>query len=517
MKGLVKNMLRIAKTENGMVRGIPAADPRITAFKGIPFAAPPIGELRWKAPQPAANWEGVRDCFTFAPIAMQAAPGADPNAFYSKEWHVDPEQPMSEDCLYLNVWTPAKTGDEKLPVMFWIFGGGYQSGYPSEMEFDGERFARRGVVFVSVNYRVNIFGFLAHPDITAENPDGIPGNFGLQDQIAGMKWVKRNISAFGGDPENITIFGQSAGAGSVMHHITSPLTVGLFQKAILQSAAGVLAPAGGNFTLEKAEQTGKKFFDDLGIKSIAEARQLSAEELFGMVMKHGVFLFQAITDGRYSTELTYETLMKGTYHKIPILTGHTKDEFPVVPRAESVSEFEEWARGKLGDYADRYIAYCKEGTGSVAEMIKKGTLNIFEIGDLLWCESNAAKGGSPLYCYKFEPEYPGDNAGDFHSSELWFTFETLAKCWRPFKGKHYDLARQMCNYWTNFAKTGDPNGLDADGTTMPEWPPYTSSTPYMMRFGDETELDRNEWGEMVKYFVSCGYDIIKHLYHKMGR
>ena len=174
-------MLREVRVENGLVRGIPAADPRITAFKGIPYAAPPVGELRWRAPQPAADWEGVRDCARFGPIAMQETPGLDPNAFYSKEWHVDPEIPMSEDCLQLNIWTPAKSADEKLPVMVWIFGGGLYNGYPAEMEFDGERFARRGVILVSVNYRLNAFGFLAHPEITKECPE-FPTNFGHLDQ-----------------------------------------------------------------------------------------------------------------------------------------------------------------------------------------------------------------------------------------------------------------------------------------------------------------------------------------------
>ncbi len=199
-------MLRMVRVENGLVRGLPAADPRITSFKGIPFAAPPVGENRWKAPQPAKDWEGVLEAFEFAPISMQAKTALDPNNIYTREWHVDPDIPMSEDCLYLNVWTPARNGDERLPVFVWFFGGGFQVGYTSEMEFDGERIARRGIVVVTVNYRLNSFGFLCHPEITAESPDA-PGNFGLLDQQAALRWVKRNIAAFGGDPDNITIGG----------------------------------------------------------------------------------------------------------------------------------------------------------------------------------------------------------------------------------------------------------------------------------------------------------------------
>ncbi len=196
-------MLRTAKTENGLVRGLPAADPRVTSFKGIPFAAPPVGENRFRAPQPCQNWEGTLDAYRFAPISIQDTPGLGTD-IYCREWHVDPETPMSEDCLYLNVWTNAKTTGDKLPVLVWFFGGAFQWGYPSEMEFDGERIARRGVIVVTVNYRLNLFGFLAHPELTKEQPDA-PTNFGLLDQQAGIKWVIRNIKEFGGDPENITI------------------------------------------------------------------------------------------------------------------------------------------------------------------------------------------------------------------------------------------------------------------------------------------------------------------------
>ena len=203
-------MLRSVKTENGVVRGIPAADPRVTAFLGIPFAKPPVGDLRWKAPQPAEDWEGERKCYTFAKINMQTPPGLDVTNIYAREWNVDPTIEMSEDSLYLNVWTNAKTGDEKMPVMVWFFGGGFTAGNTAEMEFDGERIARRGVILVSVQYRLGVFGFLAHKELMEESPGEPVGNYGLLDQRAGVQWVKRNIEAFGGDPENITIFGQAA-------------------------------------------------------------------------------------------------------------------------------------------------------------------------------------------------------------------------------------------------------------------------------------------------------------------
>ena len=270
-------MIRRAKTENGWVRGIEAADPRITAFKGIPFAAPPVGENRWRAPQPCADWEGELDACRFAPISVQDTPGLGTD-IYCREWHVDPEIPMDEDCLYLNIWTNAKSADEKLPVLVWYYGGGLQWGYPAEMEFDGERLARRGIVVVTVNYRINIFGFMAHPQITKEQPDA-PTNFGSLDQQAGLKWVKRNIAAFGGDPDNITIMGQSAGAMSVQQHSLSPLTDGLFHKAVMSSGAGInkllsAPPAESRFAFWNA------VMQDSGCETFEEFCNIPADKLF---------------------------------------------------------------------------------------------------------------------------------------------------------------------------------------------------------------------------------------------
>ena len=207
-------MLRIVETENGFIRGLPASDPRITVFKGVPFAAPPVYENRWRAPVPCSDWEGTYNAYEFKPIPVQDRPGVGDD-LYCREWHVDPDIEMDEDCLYLNIWTNAKTADSGLPVLVWFFGGALQWGYTSEMEMDGERIARRGIVVVTVSYRLNVFGFLAHPESTMKQPDAA-ANFGCLDQKAGLEWVKRNIKAFGGDPANITIAGQSAGGGSVL-------------------------------------------------------------------------------------------------------------------------------------------------------------------------------------------------------------------------------------------------------------------------------------------------------------
>ena len=495
-------MLRKVTVENGMIEGLPAADPRITAFKGIPFAAPPIGELRWRAPQPTENWTGVLKAYKFGPIAMQNTPGLNPDNIYTKEWHVDSEIAMSEDCLQLNVWTPAKKADEKLPVMIWIYGGGLNEGYPAEMEFDGERIARRGVILVSINYRVNVFGFLCHPEITKENPEKA-ANFGHWDQKAGIEWVKRNIAAFGGDSERITIFGQSAGGGSTMIQVTSPLNKGLFQRAIVHSGGGLLPPSNNSLTLKEAEKVGEKFFETLGVKTLAEARALDSNTIFQKGNEfRSTYMWGSVVDGTLIPDYPSNIMLENKRNNVEIINGNTADEFPVKPKASTIEELEEYARETFGKYSDNYLEICKKGANNLEEMINNGTYNRFQIGNLLWGDLNSKLKASKMYYYNFNPEIPGpDHPGSFHSSDLWFAFETLAKCWRPFVGKHYDLARQICNYWTNFAKTGNPNGNDADGTPMPEWTEYTAETPYPIYFGDKAEMDKSPRTELENFLV----------------
>lgn len=479
-------MLRLTMTENGAVRGVPAADPRITVFRGIPFAAPPTGELRWRAPQPAASWTGVRDCSAFAPIAMQETPGERPG-FYTREWHVDPDVPMDEDCLYLNVWTPARSSAERLPVMVWIFGGGMCCGYPSEMEFDGERIARRGVVMVSVNYRVNAFGFLAHAALTEEGRRyGEPGaNFGLLDQRAGIAWVKRNIAAFGGDAQNITIFGQSAGGRSVWMQIASPMNRGLFQKAIAQSGA-----LGGGIadypSLEQAQQDGENFLRYLGAASIADARAIPARELMDRTLAYTGHRWGPAIDGTFLPVSPMRAIAEGICNDVSLMAGNTVDEVRAFQLGNSVAEFQENARRLYGDAAKDFLHAAGIATDEqLAAYYRSPAFSIFEKGNAFATRCFSRAGRKPPYLYRFHPQIPGDDAGSFHSSDLWFVFETLAKCWRPFQGKHYDLARRMCNYWTNFARSGDPNGNDNDGCPMPRWLPASEEDWHVQFLGDD--------------------------------
>lgn len=497
-------MLRIVKTENGAVRGIEAADPRITAFKGIPFAAPPVGENRWRAPQPAESWEGVLDCARFKPISMQDTPGIG-DGLYNREWHVDPEIPMGEDCLYLNVWTPAKSANEKLPVLVWYFGGGYQWGYTAEMEFDGERMARRGIIVVSVNYRLGAFGFLAHPEITKNQPDA-PANFGSLDQQAGLMWVHRNISAFGGDPDNITVAGQSAGGGSVLSQITCPKNFGIIKRAIVQSGIIRSPYASGGFStpvqLSDAEKLGERFFEFMGVKTLDEARALDP---FYIRDKYGEYArdnprFFTVQDDKFQFGDPYTLLYEGKSANIPIMAGNTGNEFGGGIKAENEDELEQKAREIFGMEAKKFLSFPEAhikngGSYAVLSSIECACKALFsryrEIGNDFGC-----------YYYLFDPDIPGeDNPGSFHSSELWFTFETLAKCSRAYAGRHYDLARMMCNYWCNFIKCGDPNGLDADGTMMPRWEAYTDESHAGMAFLKEGAVPTQSDSEFIGFMT----------------
>ena len=477
-------MLRQVKTENGWVRGIEAADPRITAFKGIPFAAPPVGKNRWRAPQPCENWAGIRDCSRFAPISMQWIPGLGDD-IYCREWHVDPEIPMSEDCLYLNVWTNAKKAEEKLPVLVWFFGGGLQCGYPAEMEFDGERIARRGIVVVTVNYRVGALGFLTHPEITEEAPEA-PANFGNLDQQAGLRWVQRNIAAFGGDPSKVTIAGQSAGGGSVMSQLACPGNKGLFRNTVVMSAM-IFDPymrreIGRPEKLKDAEKKGEEFFAFLGVQNLKEARGMDAVTLQRSYEKYmeSHIPFFTVQDDIFCIGDPIALYRAGKCMDVVMMAGNTGSEFLNAIDAADETGLKAEAERLFGDKAEAFLSIPEsrmktEDIGYAAssgiECTVKGTL------------SDIAKSGRKGYVYCFDPDIPGwDHPGTFHSSDLWFWFETLAKCWRPFVGRHYDLARQMCDYFCNFIRTGNPNGKDLNGETLPKWGAWSEETPCTMTF-----------------------------------
>ncbi|WP_022761223.1 carboxylesterase family protein [Butyrivibrio sp. AD3002] len=451
-------MLRQTKVENGAVKGLPGSDPRITVYKGIPFAAPPVGENRWRAPQPCKDWEGTLNAYEYGPISVQDTPGLGTD-IYCREWHVDPEIPMDEDCLYLNVWTPAKKTDEKLPVLVWYFGGGFQWGYTAEMEFDGEKLARRGIVVVSVNYRLNHLGFLSHPEITKEAPDA-PGNFGLLDQKAGLEWVYRNIAAFGGNPNQITIAGQSAGGGSTMHQLACDDNFDKIKGAVVISGMihhpkmtdDIFKP----LELPKAEKLGEEFFEFVGVKTLEEARKI---DVFTLREKYGEFAQShprmfPIQDGIFCKEDPAVKFLEGRNAPVPVISGNTTDEFQI------------------------------DGESSVELSVKTVFLD---------AEKNGRNQNH--YYYRFDPDIPGDDTpGTFHSVDLWFFFESLGKCWRPFEGRHFELARKMCDMFANFIKTGDPNGKGWDGEDLPVWEPYTDKNRAEMVFDGRGATPQKEGG-----------------------
>ena len=454
--------MQIAQTKYGLLQGV--EEEGYTIFKGIPYAKPPVGNLRWKKPQAPEGWEGVRKAETFGNIAWQTIPTDEfPwTAMYKKEFYNDPDfiPPMSEDCLYLNVWTPARDSSEKLPVAFWIHGGGFGGGYGSEMEFDGKEYCRRGVILVSINYRCGVFGFLAHPWLTAESEEKISGNYGIYDQIAALNWVKENIAAFGGDPEQITVFGQSAGCMSTQVLVSSELTGHMIRRAILQSGVETGKQFLSTPTLAEEEKYGERIVEITGAGNLEELRSMAPEVLHsakdrfdGEMMRQ--IMSGELTDGGDSLRIVpnvdgvllkknvRDVYREGLMKKIPYMAGCVMDDLGTTD--------EDRKKGQPGQLLDR----CRQ-----------------------WCIRQEEVSNPPAYAYLFAHSLPGENGPDtaFHSAELWYTFGTLGRCWRPMKEEDYAISEAMLDAWCSFIKTGSPAGADAS------WKPCTQKDPYIKVF-----------------------------------
>lgn len=428
--------MNIAHTKYGSLSGVKESE-SCTAFRGIPYAAPPTGDLRWKRPQPPIPWTGVRKAWEYGPCCPQIR--ALPGSFYHKEFYQkDDSVVQSEDCLYLNVWTPAESPDEGLPVLFWIHGGAFDHGSGSELEFDGARFSELGVILVTINYRCHALGFLCHPWLDAETEDGCSGNYGLYDQIAALDWVRENIRAFGGDPRNITIFGQSAGAMSVQDLVVSPLAAGKFEKVIMQSGGGIdgLRLDGDRQT---AAASAEKLIRKLGVSSLEELRKVDpwtlAKTCRELQPEAG---FYPIVDGRLLPDTPAALARAGRVPDVPYLLGSCQDE--------------------MGGE----------------------TARLFAAGNRGWCSNQHALGRRAPYLYWFNRQMPGDDAGAFHSAELWYVFGMLSRCWRSLTEADHELGRVISCYWANFAACGDPNG---DG--LPLWLPCTAESATELTLGLE--------------------------------
>lgn len=427
--------------DSGQVQGVVLDTDNVIVYRGIPYAAPPVGDLRWKRPQPVKAWDTLMIADTFSDAAMQQA--FDPkDASYGTEYYYGGDNPrFSEDCLYLNVWTPTSAAGKptkKLPVAMWVHGGGYAVGWGFEREFDGVAWAQRDVVLVTFNYRLAGLGFLSHPELSAEDPDGVSGNYGLLDQIAALKWVKKNIEVFGGDPDNITIFGQSAGGASVRNLCISPMSKNLIAKAIIQSGGGLsdLVSTASKSQSELDAQS-KEAFDKMGYTSLADLRAEKADSIFKVAQAVGskrIVSFRPHQDGVVLPESFEEATYSGSIANIPFMIGYTA--------------------GDIGN-------------------MRKPILNFAAVRDSV--------SHKPTYCYVFDRQLPNDGRpclqGAFHSCDLWYVFHTLGRSWRPFNEADFQLSDEVVDAWTNFAKYGNPNGKEGD-----EWKPSTRERPYIHSF-----------------------------------
>jgi para-nitrobenzyl esterase len=455
----------------GSVAGVTANG--IAVFKGIPFAAPPVGELRWKAPQPLKAWSGVKQTTKYGSSCMQ-----DP--MFVKLFGAAPD--LSEDCLYLNVWTPAKSAADALPVMVWIYGGGFVGGMTGIPAYDGARLAEKGVVLISVAYRVGAFGFLAHPALSKESGKG-SGNYGLQDQIAGLRWVKENIARFGGDPSRVTIFGESAGGIAVSMLAASPAAKGLFHRAISESGGSFAPPRytneGGQSVppLRVAEAAGEKFLTKLGTADIAAARALPAEKVQaaqgpGLAATDA---FWPVFDGDVLPGDQYELYSAGRFNDTPVLIGTNSDEGAMFAAPGATPErFESAVRAGYGKYAEALLAAYPHGTPQEAAKAEKDIFrdSVFAWHTWAWAQLHSQKGKGNAYVYYFDHRTTRSVSGANHGDEIAYVFRNLnvGGVLGPPPPRSEDVAMSdlVSSYWVNFAKTGDPNGPG-----LPTWPAFT--------------------------------------------
>ncbi len=468
------------QVKEGILVGTTGHDPSIRVYKGIPYAAPPVGNLRWQPPRPPEPWKGVRSADTLPPACIQTLEGS--RLPWTEEFMHQGE--ISEDCLNLNIWTGAPSENEKLPVMVYIYGGGFTEGSNAVAVYDGEALARKGVVLVDINYRVGLLGFLAHPELTEESDHGTSGNYGLLDQVAALRWIHNNISVFGGDPDKVTIFGQSAGAMSVSMLMQSPLANGLFTRAIIQSGPGLFPPNTLSLgtSLETAEQVGLEFAKAKGAASLAELRAMPPEALLDV--PQGI-RFGPIQDNWFLSE------NNRTEKQVPVMNGFTADDmgaggsFGPSPEA-TVQAYKKEVQERYGEKAEKFLSlYPVNSDPAVKTLRKTSGRDRARVSLYLWA-SEQARISSRIYTYYFDraipwPEHP--EFGAFHSSELLYVFNNLHLLDRPWEGIDHTIADQVSTYWTNFAKTGDPNSSD-----LPLWPVFNADEATTMYIGTRTEV-----------------------------
>jgi para-nitrobenzyl esterase len=451
---------------------------RLCIYKGIPYAMPPKGERRWRSPAPLPSWEGVREAVSSGPACTQ--PPRRRGSIYANEMAA-----TDEDCLYLDIWAPDDARD--LPVFVWIHGGSFTWGAGSEVLYDGAALARRGAIVVSINYRLGVFGYLAHPELSAESPGGISGNYGLLDQIAALEWVKRNIAAVGGDPDNVTIAGESAGALSVLYLMAAPAARGLFARAMAQSAYMVSTPAlkESRYGQEPAEAAGARLAGQLGASGIANLRAMDAQVLAEAALRAG-FAPAGVIDGHVLPDQLVDIFERGEQANVPLLAGFNSGEvrsmrFLVPPLPETASAYETEIRSRYGDLADRFLSQYPSGDiGESALACVRDALYGWTVLKLAEAQKAA---GNPCFLYYFNHTYPAAREAGlagFHACELPYLFGTADRTpplWPviPSTKTEAALSDAIGSYWVSFAQTGVPRAPGA-----PKWPDHTGAGAFML-------------------------------------
>ena len=475
------------QVEGGLVSGVPGSDQSIMTYKSIPFAAPPVGSLRWRAPQPVIPWKGLHATDKYPPSCIQEMPSSNPPWTYE----FMPHNEIGEDCLYLNVFTPASASDKR-PVFVYIYGGGFRQGGTAVPIYDGEGLAKKGLVVVTINYRVGLFGFLAHPELSSESGHQASGNYALLDQIAALKWIQHNIAHFGGDPGNVTIAGQSAG-GAAVHDLTaSPLARGLFQRAIVQSGGSTISRGGmgGLQSLAGAEKEGEKFAESKGAHSLAELRAISWQELLKPnADAQSNPRFAPIADGYVLPAPFMAVIAEGKQNDVVTLTGSALGELGGISGPQkplTLSEFQARAHQRFGDAAEEFLKFYPATTDQEAQAAQKqSTVDQALVAQYLWARVRSKTAKTKVYEYLWDHTLPGPDSakyGAFHSSDLLYTLNNLNTSDRPFTSEDQRIATMMSSYWANFITTGDPNGKG-----LPLWP-AVDEKPQVMELGDKTAL-----------------------------
>jgi len=468
----------VVGTDAGAVRGAQAAKQGVTMFKGIPFAAPPVGPLRWRPPQPAKPWSEVRPATEFGASCMQRE--VKELLPWTEEFMTHNE--VSEDCLFLNVWTPHAARSAHLPVVVFIHGGAFTSGAGGIAIYDGTDLAATGLVVVTINYRLGVFGFFAHPDLTAESEHHSSGNYALLDQIAALQWVKRNITPFGGDPNRVTIWGQSAGAFSVNDLLASPLAAGLFERAMADSGIGITGQSMAN--LKSAEDAGVKFAEAHHVDSLSALRAMPAADL--LAAASGGNRFAPVVDGWVLPDTPIALSAKHADNDVPVITGYQANDGLLFSNPiQSVDQYAQMAKRQYGEMADEFLrVYPAKTADDVKEMVAQSIRDRDRVSMYLWASRRESNHHAPVFTYFFDhaipwPQHP--EFGAFHSGELPYFFLNLRVMDRPWEKQDAELANTAAAYLKGFAATGNPNG-----DHLPHWPPVSAAKPATMEIGART-------------------------------